>query len=339
MKVEKIACQTHVTALHYHRDKLFVGAGQDLEVYSLATPDQAVKPAAQPASSIRSPTKPGEPIKLRVFDCFSIQGINVHETEDGHLFVLVHGNRFCSLYEFIESPYEQSKEQVEPSRTIEQLKIDQAEPIKSSEQIQPSADRQQTEQADRWRLVKNQINFCDWILEVQLKDGRIYALLTSNKLGVFDLQTNQRQIIACPEKFTLYAAKFLDESADNQTTGSSDHGRVQITVAAGTVFSEILICNYHGTDCTITERLTGHDGSLFSIDYRPDLQLLASASDDRTVRLWSRASGRFVCTQVLYGHEARIWQVKLTSRCIVSIGEFVGICSQIRFSMRTQKEE
>ena len=292
MKVEKVACQTHVTALHYHRDKLFVGAGQDLEVYCLAP-------------QLAELASPGEPLKLHAFDCFSIHGINVCETEEGHLFVLVHGNRFCSVYEFIEPPH------FEQSRQIE--RIEPAEQIELAEQIH---------QADRWRLVKDKINFYDWILEVQLKDGRIQALLTSNKLGVFDLQTNQRQIIACPEKFTLYAAKFLDGF------GEADD---QITVAAGTVFSEILICNYLGADCTITERLTGHDGSLFSIDYRPDLQLLASASDDRTVRLWTRANGRFVCSQVLYGHESRIWQVKLTSRCIVSIGEFAG-----RFSIRME---
>lgn len=259
MKIERVACQTHITALHHHRGKLFVGVGQDLEIYSVAASDQ------QQAK---------QPTKFRVFDCFSIAGISVYEAAG--LFVVVHGDRFFSLYELLES-----------HQTPGQISL---------------------------RLVKDKINFCDWILEVQFQDGQIYGLLTSNRLAVFDPQTNRSKIIGCPEKFTLYAAKFLTGGP------SSTHDQTEVNVAAGTVFSEILICAYSAVDCTIIERLTGHDGALFSIDYRPEMQLLATASDDRTVRLWSRASGRFVCTQVLYGHESRIWQVKLTSDCIISIG-------------------
>ena len=264
MKIEKVACQTHITALHHHRGKLFVGVGQDLEIYS---------PSDQQ----------NQPIKFRVFDSFSVHGIRVYEATG--LFVVVYGDRFFSLYELIES-------------------------------------RQQPGQTSL-RLVKNKINFYDWILEVQFKDGRIYGLLTSNRMSVFDLQTNRSKIISCPEKFTLHAVKFLTDfgSPDDPT---------EVNVAAGTVFSEILICAYSAIDCTIVERLTGHDGAIFSIDYRPPL--LASASDDRTVRLWSRSSGRFVCTQVLYGHESRIWQVKLMSDCIISIGKSLFLSGATRNS-------
>lgn len=293
MKVEKVACQTHITALHYHLDRLYVGVGQDLEIYAL---------------SVDQP--PSRPIKFHVFDCFSIHGISVYVNEG--LFVAVHGDRFCSLYQLIESH---------------------------------STESHSTETA--LKLVKDKINFYDWILELQLKDGRIYALLTSCRLGIFDLETNQCKIISCPEKFTLYAAKLLEgfspvnlgnnrveDLSDNRLNNDrlnnqvNDRGKDRINVAAGTVFSEILICSYSDTDCTITERLVGHDGALFSIDYRP--QLLASASDDRTVRLWSRASGRFVCTHVLYGHESRIWQVKLTSHCIISIGKHFNRMANIK---------
>lgn len=54
---------------------------------------------------------------------------------------------------------------------------------------------------------------------------------------------------------------------------------------------------------------------------------MVSVSDDRSIRLW-----RLVLTEcgipqeatellVLYGHSARVWDAKLLSECIVSIGE------------------
>jgi WD40 repeat protein len=41
----------------------------------------------------------------------------------------------------------------------------------------------------------------------------------------------------------------------------------------------------------VGDPLTGHDNSVLSVAFSPDGDLLASGSDDHTVRLWAPATG------------------------------------------------
>jgi WD40 repeat protein len=91
-------------------------------------------------------------------------------------------------------------------------------------------------------------------------------------------------------KSTLYSADILALSATH------------ILIAAGTVFGEIIVWScfrQDGTDVTssIHHFFTGHDGSIFGVSISDELRLtkdgkkqrvrlLASCSDDRTVRIW-----------------------------------------------------
>ncbi|KUI60490.1 Regulator of Ty1 transposition protein 10 [Cytospora mali] len=89
-------------------------------------------------------------------------------------------------------------------------------------------------------------------------------------------------------------------SAQVRWTGGDDDG---VLVAAGTVFGEIIVwrCRFVTTgaddeDVEVLFVFTGHEGSIFGVDISPDLvvhpetkksvRLLASCSDDRTVRIW-----------------------------------------------------
>ncbi|MDX2255881.1 MAG: NB-ARC domain-containing protein [Pseudanabaenaceae cyanobacterium bins.39] len=53
--------------------------------------------------------------------------------------------------------------------------------------------------------------------------------------------------------------------------------------------------------------LTGHSNRVFSVSLSPDGNLLASASGDRTIRLWNPQTGENIKT--LYGHQSWVWKV------------------------------
>ena len=51
---------------------------------------------------------------------------------------------------------------------------------------------------------------------------------------------------------------------------------------------------------TSSRTLTGHTDSVLSVAFSPDGKLLASGSDDNTVRIWDMATGQEL--QILTGH-------------------------------------
>lgn len=111
-----------------------------------------------------------------------------------------------------------------------------------------------------------------------------------------------------------------------------------LLLAAGTVFNQIVTWGTKGQEtggcCKVLHRLTGHKGVIFSINFNWEKRLLASVSDDRSLRLWrlvvpsgvSRddvdwASVMFEAQHELYGHSARVWDCHLLPDNIVTIGE------------------
>lgn len=56
--------------------------------------------------------------------------------------------------------------------------------------------------------------------------------------------------------------------------------------------------------------LTGHSGGVYDLAISPDRQLLASSSDDRTVRLWSLPGGEL--QQTLAGHTDEVWGLAMS---------------------------
>ncbi|CAB1329450.1 unnamed protein product [Coregonus sp. 'balchen'] len=106
-------------------------------------------------------------------------------------------------------------------------------------------------------------------------------------------------------------------------------------LVGGTVFNQLVLWRpgvaQPDGKAPVERRLPGHSGVIFSLCYRRETGWLASASDDRSVRVWGvgdlgGAGGGCgdpspTCLRVLYGHQARVFSVKLSPGRVYSAGE------------------
>ncbi|KAL8670598.1 MAG: hypothetical protein Q9168_004872 [Polycauliona sp. 1 TL-2023] len=159
-------------------------------------------------------------------------------------------------------------------------------------------------------------------------------------------QPSFKRIVAGPDSM-LYSAHL----EWNEPSG-------RVLVASGTVFGEIFVWSFAGTavradaeqlaESWLHYSFAGHEGSVFGVRISPDLseqgledvrRLLASCSDDRTIRLWDisdldtdetksdlgsqkamkstpsamnkdpKSSSTTGCVAIIMGHASRIWDI------------------------------
>ncbi|GCE27580.1 hypothetical protein KDA_30640 [Dictyobacter alpinus] len=77
------------------------------------------------------------------------------------------------------------------------------------------------------------------------------------------------------------------------------------TFAMGTATGEVWI--YDALNCVALSQYTGHTDGVWSVAYSSDGSVLASSSDDQSIRLWNISTGRCIC--VLHGHMNRVRSV------------------------------
>ncbi|XP_029911042.1 tRNA (34-2'-O)-methyltransferase regulator WDR6 [Myripristis murdjan] len=174
----------------------------------------------------------------------------------------------------------------------------------------------------------------DWALDVRwLSGGRRQLLcvaLAHNSALLLDVHEGIALVqCSCEEGCLLYSALLL-----------IDESWVDSVLVGGTVFNQLIIWRPGGREgegsiaehkAPVERRLLGHSGVIFSISYLEEKGLLASASDDRSVRVWGVGvlggpGGKCgdlnpACLKVLYGHQARVFSVHLSPGKVFSAGE------------------
>ncbi|KAI4823520.1 hypothetical protein KUCAC02_012103 [Chaenocephalus aceratus] len=174
----------------------------------------------------------------------------------------------------------------------------------------------------------------DWALDVRWLSGDKHSLLgvavAHNSALLLDIRTGNALLQrSCLEGCLLYSALLLVHESWDDTI-----------LVGGTVFNQLVLWKPGaGGDessnskhkAPVERRLLGHSGVIFSISYLQEKGWLASASDDRSVRVWGVGAlggpgGKCgdlnpSCLRVLYGHQARVFSVRLSPGNVFSAGE------------------
>ncbi|KAH7327209.1 WD repeat protein-like protein [Rhexocercosporidium sp. MPI-PUGE-AT-0058] len=169
----------------------------------------------------------------------------------------------------------------------------------------------------------------DWILDVAISpyDDSCVLITAHNAVlqarQIKDKKLAKVETLSSPSRSILYSADLVWESD------------FQILVAAGTVFGDIIVwkCSTTG-EAQVMYTFTGHEGSIFGVDISSPIvhpngttgRLLASCSDDRTIRIWdlsksldSISSSTSSIRETGFGENDGLHTPEIASRCIATV--------------------
>ncbi|KAJ0409694.1 hypothetical protein ATCC90586_007483 [Pythium insidiosum] len=182
----------------------------------------------------------------------------------------------------------------------------------------------------------------DWVFDARMLSDDTTANTSSFPIVAIGLAHNYIQFwdplrnhvlrsVYCTERCILYSLAFFGRRASD------------LMVAAGTVFQQVLLWaprdenDSQADRADPQQRLHGHDGVIFKLEWSSDAHKLASVSDDRTVQLWSHASAEDAASTPFdratwlstpygsqfraWGHTARLWDVRFTDVGIITTSE------------------
>ncbi|KAK5778322.1 hypothetical protein RI543_003981 [Arxiozyma heterogenica] len=136
----------------------------------------------------------------------------------------------------------------------------------------------------------------EWIItgEFSYNNNQIYLLTCYNLVLVLDINA------------TILYRKTLKNERSILYSGSIRVLSDTVYVCSGTVMGGVLIWDLHSE--SMIHNLVGHDGSIFYVTVSNNAKLIASCSDDRSIRLWDMTTGEQLA--VGWGHTARIWNLR-----------------------------
>ncbi|SCU88382.1 LAMI_0D09890g1_1 [Lachancea mirantina] len=132
--------------------------------------------------------------------------------------------------------------------------------------------------------------------------------------------TSYNQVITCGYDGSIESVTgILGEKAILYSGSIRVLSKNEIYVNAGTVLEGIIIWDLIKEKTLL--KLTGHEGSIFSVKTSDNGKLIASCSDDRSIKLWNFEDGRLLSTA--WGHTARIWDLQFIcdNKRIASVSE------------------
>ncbi|GAV55513.1 hypothetical protein ZYGR_0AV01450 [Zygosaccharomyces rouxii] len=145
-------------------------------------------------------------------------------------------------------------------------------------------------------IVESEKHTSEWIISGEFNSNynQFYLLTCYDRVLTCDLKCNiVKKSAVYGERSILYSGSIKVVSED------------KVFINAGTVMGGIIVWELFSK--TLVANLIGHSGSIFYVSMNKDGSLVASCSDDRSVRLWDLKSQREL--SVGWAHTARIWNL------------------------------
>lgn len=220
--------------------------------------------------------------RILALDSESIHGIRYSTNQE---YAVVFGTNFLSFIKHV---------------------LDSSLPMKRMKIVQDLVDRQNIKETSESLVVSDWVWDCEWMSQNTLAVG-----LAHNCVQIWEFEPSEND--------TTFIARCIREIGGRRKTITYCMHIYERFVAVGLPFSDILVWSID--DPSKEACLQGHKGGIHVVKFKSN-DVLASGSDDRTIRLWQRTDyGNWTHKWTARGHTSRCWGLAFSDLGVVSTGE------------------